>query len=84
MDQQAKKIMEEIENNSSISMDQIYDVAYAVQHEDLSDEMTVRSLVRRLVNLAGRPVSPEKEDQIVNAILQQDMPVSIDALDRFF
>ena len=62
----------------------IYDVANAIQHEDLSDEMTVRSLVRRLANLAGRPISAHTEDDIVQSIINNDMPSSMDGLNRFF
>lgn len=84
MDQKARQIMEEIERNSQISIEQIYDVANAIQHEDLSDEMTVRSLVRRLANLAGRPISAHTEDDIVQSIINNDMPSSMDGLNRFF
>lgn len=84
MDQKARQIMEEIQRNSQISIEQIYDVANAIQYEDLSDEMTVRSLVRRLANLAGRPISADTEDNIVHSIINNDMPSSMDGLNRFF
>lgn len=84
MDENAKKIMKEIEGKSNISVDEIYGIAQAIQHQDLSDESTVRSLVRRLSNLANRPVSKEKEDRIVQAIINNEIPSSLESLQRFF
>jgi len=69
--------MEKIEESSQVSMNEIMRIAEAVQYSDLSDERTVRSLVRQLSHLANRPISKEKEDQIVQSILKQNVPSSI-------
>ncbi|WP_307786831.1 stage VI sporulation protein F [Pseudogracilibacillus auburnensis] len=84
MDQNAKKIMDQIEESSHISVDEIYNIAHSIQHEDLTDEATVRSLVRRLSRLAGRPISAGKEDEIVRSIINNEIPSSMEALQRFF
>ncbi len=84
LDQNAKKIMEEIEDRSNISIDEIYNIAHSIQFDDLSDEATIRSLVRRLSNLANRPISKDKENQIVRSIINNEIPSSMDSLRRFF
>lgn len=84
MDQQTRKLMKKIEESSQVSMDEIIRIAEAVQYSDLSDERTVRSLVRQLTFLANRSISPEKEDEIVQSILKQNMPSSIDELQKYF
>ncbi|MEI3604724.1 stage VI sporulation protein F [Pseudogracilibacillus sp. SE30717A] len=84
MDQDAKKIMNKIEESSNISVDEIYNIAHAIQFQDLSDESTVRSLVRRLSSMANRPISKEKEDQIVRSIINNEIPSSMESLERFF
>lgn len=84
MDQQTRRLMEKIEESSQVSMDEIMRIAEAVQYSDLSDERTVRSLVRQLSHLANRPISKEKEDQIVQSILKQNVPSSIDELQKYF
>ena len=84
VDQDAKRIMDRIEESSNISVNEIYQIAQAIQFEDLSDESTVRSLVRRLSRLANRPVSQEKEDQIVRSIINNEIPASMESLQRFF
>ncbi len=84
MDQQTRRLMEKIEESSQVSMNEIMRIAEAVQYSDLSDERTVRSLVRQLSHLANRPISKEKEDQIVQSILKQNVPSSIDELQKYF
>ncbi|MEI3610799.1 stage VI sporulation protein F [Pseudogracilibacillus sp. SO30301A] len=84
MDQNAKKIMEEIEDRSNISIDEIYNIAHAIQYDDLSDEKTIRYLVRRLSNLANRPISKDKENQIVRSIINNEIPSSMESLRRYF
>jgi len=84
VDQNAKRMMDEIEENSNISIDEIYNIAHAIQHEDLSDESTVRSLVRRLSGMASRPIYKAKEDQIVRSIINNEIPSSMESLQRFF
>lgn len=84
MDDRTKKLMEKIEENSQVSMDEIIRIAQAVQHSDLTDEYTVRQLVRQLTSIANRPITREKEDEIVQSIINQDIPTSIDELQRYF
>lgn len=83
MDENAKNIARKIEESSHISADEIYRVAHAIQYEDLTDEQTVRALVRRLANLAGRSISESKEDDIVRSIVNNEIPTSMEALQRF-
>lgn len=84
VDQQTRRLMKKIEENSHVSMDEIVRIAEAVQYSDLSDERTVRTLVRQLTALANRSISPEKEDEIVRSILNQSVPTSIDELQKYF
>jgi len=83
MDPNAKKMIDKIEQRSNISVDDIYSIAKAIQYEDLSDEATLRSLIRRLSNLANRPISTEKEDEIIRSIKNNDAPTSMESLQRF-
>lgn len=84
MDPNARKIIEQIEERSNISIDDIYSIARSIQYEDLSDEATLRSLIRRLSNLANRPISQQKEDEIIRSIKNNQVPTSMESLQRFF
>lgn len=79
-----RRLMETVERSSQVSMDDMFRIAEAIQHSDLSDEMTVRQLVKQLAYVANRSISSEKEEQIVQSILNQNIPTSFDELQRYF
>lgn len=83
LDQDAKRMLEKIEASSHISADEIFDVARSIQHENLTDENVIRSLVRRLSQLANKPLSKEMEDKIVQSVLQNEIPSSMKGLNRY-
>ncbi|SER13542.1 Stage VI sporulation protein F [Gracilibacillus ureilyticus] len=79
-----QNMFDQIQKKSNIQSDQILKVAQSVQNADFSDENTVRKLVRQLANMAGKPVSKEKEDKIVRAITNNNMPKDMNTLTKLF
>jgi len=75
---------EKIEQHANIRPDDIYGIANSLKHADFSDERTVRQLVRRLSKLANKPISKAKEDKIVRAITQKNMPADMESLSKLF
>ncbi|GGH68861.1 stage VI sporulation protein F [Compostibacillus humi] len=69
-----KGLFDKIQQNSNIRPEDIFKVADAVKHADFSDEETVRRLVRQLAKMAGKPVSKEKEDKLVQSITNNNIP----------
>lgn len=84
MDERTREIIERVGDYSNVSMEEILHIAQAAQYADFSDERTVRRLVRQLANVANQPISEDVENRIVNSILQQNIPSSIDDLQRYF
>ncbi|WP_163537664.1 stage VI sporulation protein F [Gracilibacillus sp. YIM 98692] len=84
MSDKKQKMFEQISKNSNINPDEILKVAQSVQNADFSNEITVRKLVRQLAQMAGKPVSKEKEDKIVQAITKNNMPADMNTLNKFF
>lgn len=80
----AKNPFEKIEQSTNLNADDIYKIADAVKNQDLSDERTVRNLVKQLSKMANKPISKEKEDRIVKAITQNKMPKDMNSLSKFF
>ncbi|MGL4521768.1 MAG: stage VI sporulation protein F [Bacilli bacterium] len=68
-------MFEKIEKNSKINKDSILKVADSVKDANFKDEKTVRTLVRQLAMLAGKPITKEKEDRIVAMIVNNNIPV---------
>ena len=58
----------------------ILSLAKSVQHMDLSDENEIRKLISNVGELAGREVSKEKEDKIVEAIIKNKVPKNLDGM----
>ncbi|MFD1018496.1 stage VI sporulation protein F [Thalassobacillus hwangdonensis] len=79
-----KNMFDQIQNKSNISPDEIFKVADSVKNADFSDEKTVRKLIRQLSRMANKPVSKEKEDKIVKAIVNQNMPLDMNSLNQLF
>ncbi|MFG6114513.1 stage VI sporulation protein F [Halobacillus sp. MO56] len=79
-----RNLFDQIQKKSNVSPDEIFKVADSVKNADLSDEKTIRNLVRQLSRMANRPVSKEKEDKIVKAIINQNMPLDMNSLNQLF
>ncbi|MDY0408324.1 stage VI sporulation protein F [Virgibacillus soli] len=75
---------EKIKKQANLSPNEIYKVADSVKHADFSDERTVRQLIRQLAQMANKPISKDKEDQIVSMITSNNMPMDMQSLNKLF
>ncbi|WP_047985317.1 stage VI sporulation protein F [Ornithinibacillus californiensis] len=75
---------DKIQQNAGINPSDIYKVADSVKNADFSDEKTVRRLVRQLARMANKPISREKEDQIVKSITNNKVPTDFNSLSQLF
>ncbi len=75
---------EKIQSQTNLSPSEIYKVADSVKNADFSDEKTVRQLVRQLAKMANKRISKEKEDQLVQSITQNKMPMDMQSLTQMF
>ena len=71
-------LFKKIESKSGVDKDTIMSLANKLQHSDMKDEKVLRDLVKEMGVVAGRDVSKEKEDKIVNAILKDKVPKNLD------
>lgn len=67
-----------VEDKSGVSKETIISLADKLQHSNMKDENVLRDLVKEIGKVAGRDVSKEKEDKIVNAILKDKVPKNLD------
>jgi len=79
-----KDLFDKIKQSTNVNPDDVYRVAESVRHADFSDEQTVRNLVQHLARMANKRISKEKEDQIVQSITKNNMPVDMQSLNRLF
>ena len=67
-----------VEKKTNVNKNTILNLAKKVQNSDMKNEQTLRELVKEISNIAGKPVSKDKEDKIIGAILNDNVPKDID------
>lgn len=69
-----------IEKKTNINKETIMNLANKIQKNNMKDENTLREVINDISNLTGKQVSKEKEDKIINAIMNDEVPNNIDKM----
>lgn len=69
-----------VEDKSGVNKETIMSLANKLQHSNMKDETVLRDLVKEIGQVAGKEVSKEKEDKIVNAIMKDNVPKDLDKM----
>jgi hypothetical protein len=69
-----------VEKKTNVSKDTILSIASKVQYSDMKDEKVLRDLIKEIGQVAGREVSKEKTDKIVETILNDKIPKDLDKM----
>ncbi len=69
-----------IEKKTNINKETILNLAKKLQGNNMKDEKSLREVIQDLSNLTGKEVSKEKEDKIITAILNDNVPKDIDKM----
>jgi len=80
----SNNFFDNIEKQTKVNKDDIFKLAASVQNANLKDENVLRQLIQQVSLLAGRPVSKEKEEQIVKAIVNNNIPADLSSLSNLF
>ncbi len=60
-----------VEKKTGVNMNDIFELANSLQNANFKDEKTVRGVIRRVSQIANKPVSKETEDKIVSSIVAE-------------
>lgn len=69
-----------IEKKTNVNKETILDLAKKLQENDLKNENTLREVIHELSQMTGKDVSKEKEDKIINAVINDNVPKNIDKM----
>ncbi len=69
-----------VENKTNVDKNTILSLAKKLQNSNMKDEKVLRDMVHEISALTGKTVEKEKEDKIVNAIIQDNVPKNIDKM----
>ena len=67
-----------IEKKTNVGKDKILELATKLQQNDLKNEATLREIIQELGEMTGKEVSKEKEDKIVSAVVNDQVPKDLD------
>ena len=73
-------LFNKIEKKTNISKETILNLANKLQNNNIKDEKSIREVIKELSKLTGKEVSKEKEDKIVNTILNDKVPNNIEKM----
>lgn len=69
---------DKIERKTNVGKQTILDLANKLQQSDLKNEETLREVIRELGQMTGKDVSKEKEDKIIEAVVNDKIPKDLD------
>ncbi len=70
-----------VEKKTNVGKDTILELADKLQKTDLKNEQTLREVIQTLGQMTGKEVSKEKEDKIISAVVNDQVPKDIN---KFF
>ena len=74
------KFFNKVEKKTKVDKDTILSLATKLQKGSLKDETTLREVISTLSSLTGKEVSKEKADKIVDTILKDKVPKSVEKM----
>lgn len=63
-----------IEKKTNVDKDTILSLAGKLQGGNMKDESTLREVIQDISRITGREVSPEKEQKIIDTVLNNNIP----------
>lgn len=69
-----------VEKKTNVNKDTILNLAKKLQDGNMKDENTLREVISTLSTMTGKPVSKEKEDKIINTIVNDKVPKNVDKM----
>lgn len=69
-----------IEKKTNVGKDTILSLAKKLQNSNFKDESTLREVIRELGKMTGKEVSKEKEEKIIEAVVNDKVPKNVDKM----
>lgn len=73
-------LFNKIEKKTNINKETILALASKLQNNNIKDEKTIKEVINDICNLTGKQISKEKEEKIINTIMNDNIPKNIDKM----
>jgi hypothetical protein len=71
-----------IEKKTGVNMKDILDLANSLQNANFKDEQTVRGVIRRVSQIANKPVPKDMENKIVESIVKDGKQLDFNQISK--
>ncbi|MEK4761795.1 stage VI sporulation protein F [Viridibacillus sp. FSL E2-0187] len=71
-----------IEGKTGVPMADVLALANAIQYADFQDEAQIRKIIRKVSQLANKPVTKELEEKIVASILKDGNSLDLNKIQK--
>lgn len=71
-------LFNKIEKKTNVGKDTIIELAQKLQKSDMKNEQTIREIIHELSKMTGKDVSKEKEEKIISAVMNDNVPKDLD------
>lgn len=71
-------LFKRIENKTHVDKDTIISLARKLQNGNYKDERTLKEIIHELSDVTGIEVSSEKEEKIINTIINDKVPKDLE------
>lgn len=71
-----------VEQKTGVNFDEIMTLANALSNANFSDERQVRKIVKKVSQIAKKPISKELEEKIVKSILQDGKSLDFSKIEK--
>ncbi|GIN83957.1 sporulation-specific transcription factor SpoVIF [Heyndrickxia sporothermodurans] len=71
-----------IEKKTGVNMKDIFELANSLQNANFKDEKTVRGIIKRVSQIANKPVSKELEDKMVASIINDGKKLDFNTISK--
>ena len=67
-----------VEKKTNVDKDTILSLAEKLQDDNMKNETALRDVIKQISTIRGKEVPKEKEDKIINTILNDKVPDNLD------
>ena len=67
-----------VEKKTNVDKDTILSLASKLQGSNMKNEETLKEVIQDISRITGREVSPEKEQKIIDTVLNDGVPKNLD------
>lgn len=73
-------LFNKIEKKTNVKKETILSLAEKLKNNNIKDEKTIREVINDLCKITGKEITKEKEDKIIEAIVNDKVPKNIDKM----